>query len=717
MNLLLLTWNGTSINNGTPFYSDFPPGTKVNIHGNVVTAPRAGNYPFLSNIVADAQALQIRVRIAPGQNIDTNREALKQYFNYEDGRKHTLIAEDGSGGTQWYVTGFVRDVRNEAQNRNSFLVLFALDYPYWQLVTAGDTTWTITASGQTAAVTNAGNINAKPKFTFVPTTAKTAGLKYRRWVSMYNNTDKSFIAPYDITNGGLDTAALVASTSKSNQINEGAGINAVVTTWNIDTSVGGGLPTTGGSFYMGTEQCTYTLIAAGVISGVTRGVSGTTAATHADNVVMYLSKVQADGHDLLVWRNGHFIDRWLYNINAATTQCWENVNLAPRTEGTTLGNVAASGAISSITFTKTKANLRFLQKLKQASNRIILIDNEAFLYTAANINLVTYTITSPTRAQKGTAEAAHVAPKTVRHIESDEWVLYGDSTLSAPDVDDDNKPIFSLASLNTSWVFANYFDEDNSRPGAWKGEVLASRTGLSYVFTDDSNTFDSPSTKLGLALIGSADFQVQNETGTLAWSLTHPAGITDVTFSGDKYRSGSWPAIVGLQYLQDNTAWFTADNQAQPVSAYTWESFGPTTIALGGTYNTIRFAIDGLLSSVIGEMALIQFDTVTAAIASGSLPAVSIGAEAACNFFDFTLTNNTTGEYIKCQVPCGVNETLTIDCETKEAYLSDGQRVAVTTSTDRTEWLDMRPGANTFQFDDVGTVAITAHIYHRDRTL
>ena len=644
MDLRLLTWNGRSINNGSPFRAIFPRGSKVNVHGNVVTAPRAGNYPFLNNVVADPQALLINVYLESGSNINTNREILKQYFNFEDHTRHNLIAEDGAGGTQWYVTGFVRSVQNEGNDENSFLVLFAIEYPYWKLVTATDDTWAITGTGDTQAVTNAGNINVPPKFTFVPTTGKSSGLQYRRWVPMYNNLDKSFIAPVDVTSRNA----------------------------------------TGGGF---------------------------------DTATLTTAKMQADGDDFLFWEDGLFRDRWLQDMDTATTQLWVNANFAPRTEGTTLATVAASGVVSSITFTKTKANLRFLQKLKQASNRVFMIDDEAFIYTAANVNLVTYAIASPTRAQKGTAEAVHTAPKTVRHIEHDGWILHGDSTLTAPDVDDANKPIFSLASYNTSLVFTNYFDEDNQRPGAWRGEVLASRTGLSYVFTDDSNTFVSPSTKLGLALIGSADFQVQNETGTIAWAFNHPAGITDVTFSGDKYMSGSWPAIVGLQYLQENAAWFTADNQAQPALTYAWESFGPTTIALGGTYNTVRFAIDGLLSSVISEMALIQFDTVTAAIDSTKLPTVSIGAEQACNFFDFTLTNNTTGEYLKCQVPCGVNETLTIDCENKEAYLSDGSRVNVILSTDRTAWLDMTPGANTFQFDDSGTVAVTGHIYHRDRTL
>ena len=641
MNLNLFTWNGQNINDGSPFYSVFPPGSKVNLHGNVVTSPRAGNYPWVNGIVADPQSLVIAVRIAAGSDIDTNREKVKQYFNFEDGLRHNLIAKDAADSDkQWYVTGFVRDVRNEGQNRNSFLVLFTIEYPYWRLVTAADTTWSVTATGQTQAITNAGNRNVPPKITLTPTSAKTGGLQYRRWVPIYNNLDISYIVPIDITSGGLDTATL------------------------------------------------------------------TTA------------KMQADGDDFLVWEDGMFVDRWLDAMDTAATKCWKNHNLPPRNEGTTLGNIAASGAISSITFAKTRANMEFLQELKQAVNRVFIVDSEAFTYTAANVNLVTYAIASPSRAQRGTAEAAHVAPKTVRHIHHDLWILYGDSTLTAPDVDDDNKPIFSLASTNGAWVFANFFSTSAARPGAWKGEVLSSRTGLSYTYTAPDNTFADPSTSLGLALIGSADFQVQNETGTLAWIFSHPATITSVLYSGDKYMSDSWPAIAGLQYLQPNAVWFTADNIAEPTVTYTWQSFGPTTTALTSPYpTTIRFVIDGLLSSVISAMALLQHDTVTPTFASANLPTIAVGAEAAAYYFDLTITNNTTGEYIVLKLPCGLNETVTIDCEVKEAYLSDGSRVSVERSTDRAEWLDLAVGSNTLQYDDTGTAAVTVHIIHRDRSL
>jgi uncharacterized protein YqkB len=638
MNLLLLTWNSVSINNGSPFYSDFPPGSKVNIHGNTVTVPRAGNYPYLSGIVADPQALQIMVRIAAGQNIDTNRELLKQYFNYEDGQRHNLIAEDGSGGTQWYVTGFVRDVRNEGGNRNSFLVLFQIEYPYWKLVTATDTTWSVTASGQTQAITNAGNRKIGSKFTLTPTSGKAAGLTYRRWVPIYNNMDISYIAPLDITSGGLDTATL------------------------------------------------------------------TTA------------KMQADGDDFRVWVDGVEVDRWLQDMDTATTKCWVNLNLGPRRQGTTDTSIAGAGAITTITFSKTKANLEFLHAMAAAVNKVVLIDSEAFIFTG--VNLVTYQLTGVTRTKKDTTIAAHAQPKTVRWIEHDVWILYGDSTLTAPDVDDDNKPIFALSSTNGAWVFTNFYDADSARTGMWKGETLASRTGLSYVYTAADNTFVDPSTSMGIALIGSSDFQVQNETGTVAWSFSHPATITTVLFSGDKYNTGSWPAIAGLQYLKNNVAWFTSNNQAEPVIVETWEAFGPTTAAIVSPYpSAIRFVIDGLLSSVVSEMALIQFDTVTVTFNSSNLPTITVVAEAAAYYFDVTITNNTSTEYIKCAVPCFLNDVVTIDCETKDASLSDGGRVNITLSTDRAEWLDLSVGANTLQYDDTGTAAVTVHVIHRDRTL
>ena len=70
--------------------------------------------------------------------------------------------------------------------------------------------------------------------------------------------------------------------------------------------------------------------------------------------------------------------------------------------------------------------------------------------------------------------------------------------------------------------------------------------------------------------------------------------------------------------------------------------------------------------------------------------------------------------FLACEV---AREALTINNETKSAYLYDGRIVPVVLSTDRAEWLDLAAGANTLQFDDVGTVAVTLGTSHEDRVL
>ncbi|HEU4341009.1 MAG TPA: hypothetical protein VFU31_05510 [Candidatus Binatia bacterium] len=635
----LFTWNALAINDSNPFKSVIPPGQMANLSANAVTVPRAGDDPYLSDSQLTGHVFVIEVYIAAGANIATSRELVKKYFNVRDKTRHNLIIKDtADSDKQYYLTGFPVGVQPlGSAPKNGFAIRIAVEHPYWQLVTATADAWAITGTGDTQAITNAGNISVPPVITLTPTTTKGAGLLYRRYVSIYNNLDKSFIAPLDITSGGIDTAAL------------------------------------------------------------------TTA------------KMQADGDDFRVWLDSSFSDRWLDAMDSAATKCWVNFSLKSRKEGTLLTTVNA--AATTLAFTLTRANLQFLRALKQVSNTTLLIESEALTFDTDNIDLINYQITSVSRGAKGTTAAGHTAPITVRHIEHDLWIMYGDSTLSAPDVDDDYKPIISLASTNASWVYSNYFDSDSHRSAMWQGGVQASKTGLSYVFTSNENAFADPSTELGLALVNYSDNRVMFEVGILEWLLSHPAGFTNVTYSGKKYYTGSWPAIAGLQYLQPNTAWFTASNESIPTVVDTWEAFGPTAVALGATYDAIRFAIDGALESSPNEAALIQFDTITLTIPSANLPTIAVGAEATINFFDFKITNNTTGEYILVTTPCPVDTVLTIDCAEKEAYLADGTRVSVRLSTDRESWLDLAAGANTLQFDDVGTVGITGVVTHRDRIL
>ncbi|MCI0551270.1 MAG: hypothetical protein L0287_09965 [Anaerolineae bacterium] len=429
-------------------------------------------------------------------------------------------------------------------------------------------------------------------------------------------------------------------------------------------------------------------------------------------------KMQSDGDDLRIWMNGVEVDRWLGRLNTTTTNAWVNLSLSPKQEGTTSVNISNVGAVTTISFSKTRANLAFLRAMKKAVNKVVVIDNEAFLFTDAD--LVAYQLTGCSRQAKNTSAATHTAPKTCKWIEHDIWVLYGNSAATAPDVDDTLKPIFNLS---TSWndylIFANFVDDEGSRFGEWAGGVRASRSQLSYVFTANQNTFVNPSTELGMALIGYIDHSIpKGETGTVAWVFSHPCGITDIKYSGKKYRTGTWPAVAGLQKLEPNAAWFTVQNQAAPITPIAWEAFGPHTVSLGATYDQIRFALDGSINSIAGETAMMQFDTVEIQLKFDNVPVlVFMGAEQGITYLDFKLTNNTSGEYLLATTPITVNDTLTIDTNAKTSTLGDSSRVPVIISTDRETWLDLRSGSNQLQYDDTGTNAVTLTTTHRDRTM
>lgn len=654
MRLKLLTWNSININDGTSYNAYIPSPQMANQSNNPVLVNRANEYPFLSTAQRNASFITINVIIAPAANINTYRETLKKYF-FSDLNRHNLVAQDeNDSNKQYYRTGIPISMAQEGDRVNSFLINIQTEYPYWQVVTATADSWDITVSGDSDAISNTGNIPVPPVFTITPTVTKTKGLKYRRFVTMYNNMSKSFNLPLTVR---FDT----------------------YTIWNA-------------------------------------------------------GKMQSEGQDLRVWSDGSYVDRWLgtqgFGADANDCKCWSNYTLSSKQEGTLLSTFDSDD--TTIIFSQTRDNLSFLRNLKIDSNTVLCVgidsdsDNEMVVYDADNIDLINYQITSISRSQKDTVASSHSTSSKVRHIEHDLWVLYGDSDLSAPDVDNRYKPMFDLSAStgNELWYYYNLFDEDSNRPGAWKGEVQSSRTGLSYTYTNDENTFVNPSTNLGLALVGSTDFQVQNESGVLDWLLSHPAGITHLYYIGKKYRTGSWPAIVGLQYLQPGAVWFTSTNETQPSAAYTWESLSQD-VSLSSPYpETIRFAIDGLLSSVIGEAALFQVgedsdgDTdVEVSFDSDNIPSILVGSENNINFFDFTLKNNTTGEYIKVTTPCKLNTSLTIDCLNKIAYLADGSPVNVTLSTDRDDWLNLSAGTNNLEYDDVGTAGVNIVITHRDRVL
>lgn len=211
MRIKLVSWNDTNINDNNPFQSYLPVGQVANLSRTPVLINRVNEDPFLSTVVKTVNPLVIGVNIKA--NINDNRELLKQYF-FNDLLKHNLVVynEDDSD-KQYYKTGIPIQLRSQGDDKpNSFWIIIQTEHQYWQLVTSSSDARVVGSSGSDSFefdITNGGNIDVPPILQFTVNTTKSGGYQYRRFISIYNNMDKSFAIPLDITNGGLDVQSLI----------------------------------------------------------------------------------------------------------------------------------------------------------------------------------------------------------------------------------------------------------------------------------------------------------------------------------------------------------------------------------------------------------------------------------------------------------------------------------------------------------------------------
>lgn len=734
MNLTLVSWNGdTRINDGTNFIGIIIPGAMIDLTRQAVYVDRAEEFPFLSGAVLPAHSFTFRI-IVPNSNvvnfISTQRELLKQIFNILDFTPHTLVAKD-ENNKQWALTGLsVRvTVDQKVTADTAYFITLAVAEPVWKSVVVNSNTWNITATGQQQTITPAGNLFNRPVMQITPTTARANSWNYFRYLAIYNRIAASLNNyPVEVTNGGINTSTLVNNTAVSNQVNQIGGITAGATTIPINTPVGGGLPNVGMGWFADTgEQISWTSNGGGTsLTGVTRGIGGTTAAVHANAAVITQSKMLANGADIRVQVDGQQVPLWIDAPNTAVTKIWIAATWGVSQIGTLGVALPNSGTAVNVVFQFTAANRQVLTALKSAHNNAFMIDSEIFTYTPANVNLTTFTISNCNRAQKFTAFAAHSVLASIIFLEHDMWLQYGNQNATAFDNGTVLSPLLDLHnSTNISWVQTQFFDNTQARPGAWSGAVLLTRGKVSAIFTGNQKATANPSTELGCTL---SDYQIANvwksETATIAWLFNHAVGVVTVSMSGQKFVNslGTWPAQAGLQKSSDGITWFQVWNEAIPTLAATWQSFTHNAVALGATYKQIRLVLNGTISALANNEADIQGDTVTLALDSTTTPVFSLGAEninSAVYYIACTITNTTTGDFFTLNVQCPVNGSVTVDMQNKQVTLSDGSNAlpAITPSTIRNDWLTLLPGANVLQFDDAGTVGVQIVTTWQDRTL
>ena len=443
-------------------------------------------------------------------------------------------------------------------------------------------------------------------------------------------------------------------------------------------------------------------------------VSGQTG-KQLDTATLTTAKMQAGGQDLRLWLNGKEIYRWLTGMDTAAT----GVHTAeiPLSAGIVLtlsGSIAISGAVSTITVKSTAENKAALQKLKTVTNKALAIKTGSAIeiFTFTDTTPDQYKITGTTRAQKLTSMIAHSDGDSIYWVEHDCYLLYGNATVSAPEVDDQRKPMQDLTnSTNAAWVWNEFTDDAYARPGAWQKHLLKSVGGLSAHYSADHGGEASPASEMGMKMLAWLLGVVwKSETAILDWTFYDPAGFVSWVLGGEKFRSGSsFPAVASMQKSNDQLKWTTVANEPKPTLPNVWQALTVLTgtKSLSGTFQAIRFLFSGSVSNTPNNMAAIEFDGLTGNKDTANVPLIFVGTETANYMVNELIENLTTGESMAVYYHGALNNPIVIDTEERTVVYGDGSSIlgALTRSG---EWLSLKPGVtNQIRVTDAGITQVT----------
>lgn len=676
MKLKLISWDGNNINDGTNFDAADQTGNWLTTAEASYT-PVNNSYDRYAGIAYGHKTMFIGIAIIG--TFHTLKEQLKQWFEKDRHTLKKLVAYDVLNGNKpWYMYAVCKDLIEEG---HIVTVVLELEEPFWRADDLSTDAWSITASAQTRNITVGGNKFAPPKYKIKPTSGRTGGYAWKRYVAICNRLSAPYLRFYNFTDGN----------------------------WNTTTPISGG-------------------------------------------------KMQADGDDLRIFNDvsGQEVFRWFGGggINSSTTRPFVNVALRPKIEFTLNGSLSNVGSITTISVKNTAANIAALTALKQEGYKVLVIDmgsGTQEIFTFTDVSVSGLQITGVTPAAKGCSRQNHADGATIRHVSGAFWVMYGDSSLSAPSTDDAFKPMIDMAnSTNGSEVFTDFYDPLNpARIGQWIPHELANVGGESEFYTATGYAYSSgPASVMGMVgkvyYVGLAPRQ---PSFTLGWIFNHPCGITTVSASGQKRRQGvTFPAVAGLRVPQRVavttiippkkkggtatkkvtyvTKLISIWNDASPAAAGAWESLAAhSAVALGATYPEIGFYFNGSIGAN-DDYAAIEYDNVTVVPDSSTLPLCWFGSELVNNYADFKLTNNTTNQWVSVRTLCAVNDTVIVDTELMKCYLESDPSTGIPITLDdesRAEWLALDPtlnsGVNQLKYEETGVNALTLTTEWRARAL
>lgn len=336
--LVIMTWNDNDINDGTNYIAGFSPGAEWGLPDSPVrNIRREGAWPVTTGIDRAGRDLKLFISIENCANARALRAQLLRWFDPEDETpKRLVIADDDADTNPRYVLAVCRELRpvniGAVAAFDLFRVTLSVDGDVrWRSVTADGDAWSITASGQTCTLTNAGEDEAYPVLILEPTAGKTGGYAYRHWVPVvwrsenagsnypvmidFNTATPIAASQMDALGDDLrvrvdgvfvgttvedidDANTKIWFTSNWTQAPQLALRTAflagdAVTSLDLDDEVEMALLPDAGTVLIGSEAFVYTgrSLIDRQLTGVTRAAKGTTAANHnADDDVWWIQR-------------------------------------------------------------------------------------------------------------------------------------------------------------------------------------------------------------------------------------------------------------------------------------------------------------------------------------------------------------------------------------------------------------------------------------------
>jgi len=414
------------------------------------------------------------------------------------------------------------------------------------------------------------------------------------------------------------------------------------------------------------------------------------------------TKMQADGDDLRIYVDGVEVDRWLDGINTANTNVWFNVDFEADVSLTLADAILIGDDVENLDL---DGNISRLPAVG-----VVLIDSEAFAYngklTASNRLL------NVRRASRGTAAAGHAADTTVYWIQHDIWAFYGDAALSAPDVDDDYKPIFELdTSTNADWTWAEFgLTGSPYRPGSW---VFGTQEGTGLIYTANHKTFAEPWEEVG---VFAEHIVATDEYGEAEVFFYHPCGINWIDLTGEgRFDSGGGSWLKELRSSADGATWYVEDT-VPPAGGGVWAAWTLNAAANSGAFylklHCSAFAYQTYYYDVYAEI-----DDLT--LTWEYPPVGTLGGEQNNYYLELTISNDATGKSLELAANVNVDDVIEIDTDAKSAWdLTENVNLCgliVQTDGIRREWLALLNGENKLTFTDPTATSIAIDIVYDRR--